>query len=382
MANYKERNVDALFALVRSGLWPDNQRQLSSAVFQDSVDWDEVYRIASEQSVMGLVLAGIEHFKNKVPGFKIPQTILLQWIGEVQAIEQQNKAMNDFIGSMMRKLRDQQIDAVLIKGQGVAQCYEKPLWRSAGDVDLLLDDNNYEKGKKYLVNISETEPEEYSFNKEYSTTIKGWNFELHGSLRSGLSKSFNRGVDMIQSNICERHDVRYWSINGDKIALPEENNDVLVIFTHYIKHFYKGGLGIRQICDWCRLLWTFRDTIDVVFLEKNLKLLNLMPEWKAFAAYAVEYLGMPQMAMPLYVDAKKWNKKANKIQAFLIEVGNFGHNIDGSYYSNYPYLIRKTYSMFRRVGALGRHACIFPFQVVRYLPHVVFMGLKTAIKGE
>lgn len=372
------RNLNTFFALVRAGLWADDDTHFDiNEIHNDKVDWDEVYRLAEEQSVIGVVLAGIEH-----SNIRPSQEVLLQWIGEVQMLEQQNKAMNQFISRMFDELYKNGIETVLIKGQGIAQCYEKPLWRCSGDVDLLLNEENYEKGKKYLAKLTETEPEEYSFNKEYITSIKGWCVELHGSLRSGLSAALNRGVDAIQQDICDNRNIRYWDNDGMNISLPEANDDVVVIFTHFIKHFYKGGLGIRQICDWCRLLWTYKDSLNHGHLESRIQKMGLMQEWKAFASYAVDYLGMPKEAMPLYDDSAKWKSKAEKIQSFIVKSGNFGHNEDGSYFSKYPFLVRKSVSMFKRLGALLQHAQIFPMRTIIYLPHVVATGLLSAAKGE
>lgn len=368
------KNHQAFFELLRAGLW-EKEARLSQ---YNGIDYDAVMQLAEEQAVMGLVTAGLEH----VSDVKVPQEILLQFIGQTLQIEQQNQGMNKFICMMMGKLKAAGVEGVLIKGQGVAQCYERPLWRCSGDVDLLLNDDNYEKGKAYLKGISETEPEEYSFNKEYITSVSGWCLELHGSLRCGLSAALNRGVDDIQREICDNHHVRFWNADGKNVPLPRENEDVLVIFTHYIKHFYKGGLGIRQICDWCRLIWTYREIIDSVLLEKRLKAMGLLCEWKAFTAYVIRYLGMPVEAMPLYSADGKWNNKAGKIHEFILVSGNFGHNQDGSYFANYPFIIRKTISMWKRVTALSKHARIFPLQTMRYLPHVLYTGMWSAARGE
>ena len=59
-------------------------------------------------------------------------------------------------------------------------------------------------------------------------------------------------------------------------------------------------VGLRQFCDWCRLLWTYRRSINVGLLEARLNEMGLVSVWKAFGAFAVEYLGMPGEAMPLY----------------------------------------------------------------------------------
>lgn len=385
MSRYKtmtslDKNTQAFFALVRAGLWADANLNLNDNQ-NDKVDWEKVYQLAEEQSVVGLVLAGIERLKNDRFHLNIDQELLLQWIGEVQIIEQQNKAMNEFVSRLFDELNKKDIDAVLIKGQGVAQCYVRPMWRSSGDVDFLLNKSNYEKGKVFLDGFSNTAPKEYDFNKEYCTTISGWVVELHGSLRCGLSAALNRGVDEIQRNVCDKHKVRYWDINYKSIPLPEENNDALLIFTHFIKHFYKGELGIRQICDWCRLLWTYRDSLNHELLESRLNMMGLKAQWKGFGAFAVDYLGMPSEAMPLYSPDIKWSKKADKICAYVLKVGNFGHNIDGSYYLKYPLLIRKSISMWKRTNALFHHASIFPLHTFRFLPHVLYTGLKATIEN-
>lgn len=368
-----DNNQRAFFALVKAGLW---ERDVQLSQF-GKIDFQDVYRLAEEQSVVGLVAAGLEHTTD----IKVPKVNVLQFIGSALQLEQHNQAMNCFIGVILDKFKDAGVEAVLIKGQGVAQCYERPMWRAPGDVDLLLNNDNYERGKVFLDSISEKPPKEYSFNKEYQTTISGWTLELHGSLRCGLSAALNRGVDAIQYDICDNHHVRYWEVDSMSIPLPEENDDALLIFTHYIKHFYKGELGIRQICDWCRLLWYYRKSIDVELLEKRLMKIGLRAQWNGFAAFANDYLGMPVNAMPLYSSSKKWSQKANRICAFMLNVGSFGHNVDDSYYSKYPLLIRKTISMWRRISALLRHATIFPLHTFRFLPHIIYTGLKATLQN-
>ena len=120
-------------------------------------------------------------------------------------------------------------------------------------------------------------------------------------------------------------------------SLAKQGNN----YEEIIKHFYKGGIGLRQICDWCRLLWTYREQIDTVLLKNRLRLMGLMTEWKAFAAFAVNHLGMVADAMPFYDDSKKWNKKARHIREFVLESGNFGNNRESGSLSKYhiPHLL-------------------------------------------
>ena len=368
---------NAFFSLVRVGLWENrDEYHISRFMLQKSVDWDEVYRLAEEQSVVGSVLAGIEQ-----SNVKPPQELLLQWIGDVQILEQANKAMNKFVAELIEKMCKADIYTLLVKGQGVAQCYEKPLWRSCGDVDLLLSDSNYEKAKAYLAPFASSVETEYDYKKHQGMTIDQWIVELHGNMRCGLSIRMDKAIDDIQNDVFYGGNVRSWVNGRTQVFLPGVDTDVIFVFTHFVKHFYNGGLGLRQICDWCRFLWTYRDSLRLGLLESRLREMGLMSEWKAFGASAVDYLGMPKEAMPLYSSDKKWSRKADKICAFVMKVGNFGHNREHGY-AKYPYVIRKACSMGRRCGDLIRHARIFPLDSFRFFPKIMYDGLRSAARGE
>jgi hypothetical protein len=368
-----DKNVSALFCLTKAGLW---EQGIPLSALGD-IDYDEVFRLAEEQSVLGLVTAGMEH----VTDVKIPQDVLLQFIGSTLQIEQQNQTMNEFVAQLTDLLRIEGIHSILVKGQGIAQCYEKPLWRASGDVDLLLDRVNYDKAKKLLMPRSETVGNEVVDELHLGMTINGWEVELHGSLHSELSFKLDKQIDEIQNTVFKEGKIRSWR-NGDiEVSLPAPDEDVIFVFVHILQHFFKGGIGLRQICDWCRLLWKFRESINVYLLEKRLQSMGLMSEWRSFGSLAVEYLGVPEHAIPFYSSGKKWSKKAEKIISFILEVGNFGHNRDMSYYDSKTYLNRKAISLWRRAKDIRRHATIFPIDSLRFFLGIVFNGIRSTTRG-
>ncbi|MBR6088034.1 MAG: nucleotidyltransferase family protein [Prevotella sp.] len=362
------------------------------------MDWNEVYQLAQEQSVQGIVLQGIERFKNhnvdlrsattgdacqsKNLNFDIPQILLLQWIGEVQVIEQQNKEMNAFVADLIEKLRQNDIYALLVKGQGVAQCYEKPLWRCSGDVDLFLDDVNYEKAKRLLMPLASEVETESVGSKHLGMTINDWIVELHGSLRVGLPNKINRVLDDIKTETFNRGNVRSWMNGQTEVFLLGKENDIVYVFVHFFNHFYKEGVGLRQLCDWCRLMWTYRDEIDVKKIEDCIQEMGLVSEWKAFYNLASRYLGMPDIGVGIMARDSRYDKKADRIMEFVLKSGNMGHNRDMSHFSKYPYLIRKCVSMCRRIGDLINHARIFPLDSLRFFPRIMFNGVMSAMRGE
>lgn len=332
-------NRIAFLDLTKAGLWEKDVRLLPF----EGIDYSIILQLAQEQSVVGLVAAGLEH----VHDVKVPKEDVLQFVGQSLQLEQRNTAMNSFIGVLVDKMRAADIYSVLVKGQGIAQCYERPLWRSSGDVDFLLSPDNYNNAKRFLLPLSSANKSDEMYSKHLGLTIDSWYVEIHGSLRTGLSSSLDREIDKVQEDVFFGGNVRSWMDGKTTVLLPSPNNDVFFVFTHFIKHFYKEGMTIRQICDWCRLMWTYKDDIDSNLLEKRLRKSNLMTEWRAFAALAVEHLGMSIGAMPLYDDGKIWSEKGDKIIRFIL------NGYSGS-------KIKDSYSIMK----------IFPGKTIQYLPSI------------
>ena len=175
---------------------------------------------------------------------------------------------------------------------------------------------------------------------------------------------------------------RSWNNGNDLVLLPSVDNDILIIFSHIIKHFFRGGIGLRQLCDWCRLMWVALDKVDVGKLERRLKDAGIMSEWKAFAVVAVEWLGLPIKAMPIYSPAFWWRWKASLIMDWVLDSGNFGHNRDYSYYEKYPYVVVKAISLWRHLVDFCRYFVIFPLDAIKVTWRKICIGLSVAIKGK
>ena len=368
-------NTVILLELIRGGLW-GTEVSLSNC---EDIDYSSVMQLTEEQSVVGLVTAGLE----RVEDVKIPQQWSLQFIGSTLQLEQRNKSMNAFVALLISKMRAAGIYTLLVKGQAIAQCYEKPLWRACGDVDLFLSEENYAKAKELLVPLATSVEKEYEREKHLGMSIDGWVVELHGRLYCGLSSRIERELDDVLQDTFYCGNVRSWNNNGVQVFQLGVENDVFYVFTHILQHFYKEGVGLRQICDWCRLMWTNRDKMDVQKLKSRLKRAGIMSEWKAFYALASKYLGMPDLVngFGIMVHDSRYDKKADRIMEFVLKAGNMGHNRDTTYMKR-PYLVRKSISMGRRVSDIWRHAKIFPMDSLRFSFAIMYNGVRSAIRGE
>ena len=370
----QNKNQKAFLALIREGLWGVGNPDI---LIEGTMDWQEVYRLATEQSVLGLVLAGLEHVD-----VKTPKELLLQWIGEVQQIEQRNKAMNKFIVLLFEKMQNAGVNPILVKGQGVAQCYERPYWRACGDIDLLLSDSDYEKSKVLLAPISSSTDIEDKKAKHIAYTVKNWIVELHGSLHSGLTSKLDKELDFIQKDTIVNQNIRKWDNDDITVSLPGVDNDIIFIFSHILQHFFRGGIGLRQICDWCRLLWTYKDSLNHRLLELRISKMGLMTEWKAFASFAVIYLNMPKEAMPFYSDKRKYKTMAHHILLDVLESGNLGHKKDMSYRKEGSFVIRKATAIWRYTAESIKHAIIFPLDSVRIWWNLMRIGVRNTLQKK
>lgn len=352
-------NQQAFLELVKAGLFPGHtdSTDITDGVSWVGVDWGEVYRLAREQGVLGLVVVGVERVKNLHANLhvNIPQVLLLQMIGEVQVIEQRNKAMNRLIAETVEKMREVGIYTMLVKGQGVAQCYERPLWRLSGDVDFLMSPENYKKAKAFLLTLSSGSKNEERYSQHLGMSIGEWYVEIHGSLRTGLSARVDKVVDkvvqraLLMKNGEFAEGVRVWKNATTDVHLPAPTEDVFLVFTHFIKHFYKEGMSLRQLCDWCRLMWIYKDSINVGSLESWIRKAGFMEEWSAFFTLVNRYLGMSEVSgFRLQVlNSSKWEKKAERLVEFIL----------GGYSGN---KVKNTWQI----------AKIFPWKTLRYSPSI------------
>ena len=361
----------AFFALVRAGLWEQDVCLLPFG----EVDYKEVMRLAEVQSVVGLVTAGMEHIVDT----KAPKAITLVFIGNALKIEERNKAMNHFVASLLGKMQEAGIRAVLVKGQGVAQCYERPLWRASGDVDFLLDAENYDKAKSLLSSLATHVETEDQRILHQGLEFDPWTVELHGTMWTELSYRINRGINEAQHKVFDDGGTRVWNNEGVEVLLPNPKSDIILVFTHFLNHFYGSGIGLRQVCDWCRLLWKFHESIDVVLLKSQLLSMGILAEWQVFAAFAVEYLGMPKEFMPFYIESSKMRRRASKLANWMLRSGKRRHEQDLSYRAKHSKLAANCITFGHRLYEFANIATIFPKNALCFFVHYVVVRFKATM---
>lgn len=245
-----------------------------------------------------------------------------------------------------------------------------------------MNEDDFQKAKIFFRPLVNKFDPDDDYTRHINMHYGEWVVEIHANQYCSLSQRINRVMNEVHNDIFYNGKVRSWINDGTQIFLPSPDNDTIIIFTHFFNHFYRGGVGLRQVCDWCRLLWTYHNTLNLQLLEERIRKAGLLDEWRAFGAFAVKYLGMPIEMMPLLTANANLIKKVDRICEFIIEVGIFGHNRDTSYYGKYPFLIRKAISARWRLKDWLRHVRIFPVDSMRFLLGITYNGICSVVHGE
>ena len=368
----KDKNVNTFLSLVRAGLWETSVKLL----FFDEIDFEEIFRLAEEQSVLGLVTSGLERVKEAT----VPKDVVLRFVGSTLQIEHRNLSMNEFLANLFEEIENEGIHAILVKGQGIAQCYERPLWRSVGDIDLLLYEKDYYRAFQLLSKKADRIDNEQKYNLHQSLFISNYEVELHGSLRGGVWSNIDKTVDDVQKDVFLKQNVRYWFNEKKIIPLPSVNNDIVFIFAHILQHLYKGGVGLRQICDLCRLLWFGFNQCNEGLLYDRIRKMGALSEWYILGSFSFYYLGYPKEKFPLYKDLLGWRFRISCLLSFILETGNFGHNRDYSYYVTHTYIVRKVISFIRHTIDSFKLFIISPRGASKSWCSMINTGIKAIIR--
>lgn len=303
------------FSLIRAGLW---NTPADASLFDVQTDWHQLYRIAKMQTVAGIVFDGLQ----TLPTDKRPErNLYLKWCNQLLQIEENNRALNFQLHHIYEFLRLNEIEPVLLKGQGIAQNYLHPLHRQPGDIDLYIGKKDYARINKLLLNKATRKYEE-----NYKHTGMKWNGVVIESHRV-LARLSNPTADrLLQKEIAHWHTTntcRQVSIDTCTATLPPLNFDVVYILIHAMSHFLNEGIGLRQLCDWVNLLHAQRSKVDKKAIEQLLQQTGMYQAAKVFGVIAVQYLHLPAEELPV-----PYSENDLSLGTFLLEDiwegGNFG----------------------------------------------------------
>lgn len=286
------------------------------------VDYARVIAVAESHKVMALLHPVLEHAGLQESIWKI-----VDRKGE-QTVRQSYRLLM-LSRYVIGLLKENGIDAILLKGCGTAAWYPVPELRKSGDIDLLFkSEDETRKALQILAQqgfvTTEDQPANHHIVCESRDSVS---LELHMSLAEPFdSEKTNRFLADCQKEYFAHR--RVVDCMGVAFELTSDGYHAFYLLLHMLQHYVRAGFGVKLLCDW------------VVFWESPLSeeekkiFLRLTQESGTFGfavmmtRVCVKYLGLreKQVEFLMQAEPKAVCDLTEELMAEIFEAEEFGHS--------------------------------------------------------
>lgn len=306
----KERHT-LFFELVRVSL--SVQDDLSCV--PSTKEWNILYAKAGKQTLLGVCFVGVQRLRKNgsVSVKNLSQTLFIQWLSMAAHIQQRNELMDRLSADMWMRLDKAGLNAVILKGQGLALLYgDMAGLRQSGDIDIWVK-GGFDKVNEY---IQSTYPsDDFAYHRFHYNIYKETEVELH--FRPTLMR-----------NLFDNRKLQRWCAECSDFVLTEKGFAVppasfnrIFILTHIYRHFLFEGVGLRQIMDYFFVLKTGkaneREKMDTMHLLTDLRI-------KRFAGAIMWVLHECLGLVDDYLLCQPNEKEGRFLLSEIMQTGNFG----------------------------------------------------------
>ncbi|AQX04964.1 hypothetical protein BAX97_17000 [Elizabethkingia meningoseptica] len=305
---------NAFFTLLRAGLWNRPIDYMGCFPLSEE-DWDALFRISIQQTVEGVVFDGIQMLpKDQLP----PRELHLKWLVRIEKIGQRNTWMNNIIAEQTRFFSTINVQPLLLKGQGLAVCYENPSRRVCGDIDWCFQSKeDFYKADDLLTRHGIVTQSTAGYSSCY--LWRGCEIDHHQKIfdiHNPFSSRYLQNLEEI-----EKENYIQMDIHGTKVLLLSPTLQMLQVNAHILKHLLSFGIGIRQLCDAAVLYKTYKNKINGEKLKEIYTRLKIV-KWVALLhEVLVKYIGLSKENLPFSYEIKH---SADWMMEEIWRSGNFG----------------------------------------------------------
>lgn len=257
-----------------------------------NADWNVLYAIAKKQALIGVLFHGIK----LLPKELAPDTgLLMQWMGMVQNIRQQNIRLFLDSAKVCKKFKEVGFRNCILKGQGNALLYPDPYMRTSGDIDIYLDGGR-NRVMQYINKVCPNQVMRYHHVDfpvmktaiEVHFTPSYMFFPIHNSR---MQKWFKEVMDLQCSNVVTLPD------GYGEITVPTMNFNVIYILSHLYRHVFTEGIGLRQLLDYYFVLVKWHtDLTNLTDSNKSLSQMTQINTDLDALRHELKYLGLWKFA--------------------------------------------------------------------------------------
>jgi len=352
---------DQVLALLRSALWGEERFPYRAA---EGIDWIEIYQELKQQTVhhIPVDLLARENPEHSQQYIALAARGMMRWYTIMQ--QQQE---------ICQLLADAGIPCVVVKGAASACYYSRPSSRAMGDIDLLVNPEDFDRACSLIAEGAEYLGENVR-HKEYRRNRII--VEIHRAFSHFTDPEKNLFFDQRVFGAIEASQT-ITTENYTFPCLPTVENG-LILLAHIDVHL-AGGLGLRQIIDW--MMYVDRELTDEVWNNEFAPFVKQLER----ETLAITATRMCQMYLGLRTDIT-WCAGADEdlcrqLMEYILCQGNFGRKTEHG--SNLAAgVVHASRNPFALLKILQRRGCInwkaaerYPFlkpfawlyQLVRYI---------------
>ena len=311
-------------------------------------EWKRLFRLAENQTLLGICFAGVKRLQEAQK--EMPAPLFMQWLGIAAKIQQRNEEMDKKSAEVWTLLNRAGLDCAILKGQGVARCYNLRgdslgVLRQSGDIDVWV------KGGFDVVNafVQRTRPtKDVAYHRFHYDLFADTEVELHH--RPTLMR--NLFDDRRLQQWCDSFGADSFVMTEKGFAVPPLSFNRIFILTHIYRHFLFEGIGLRQLMDYYFVL--LEQDVDEMQVLKEKELLSRLKMMR-FTEAVMWVLGHVLGLERKYMLCEPNEKEGRFILEEIMQTGNFGQG-DKRY---------RGHSKMRRMTKHGLHLLMhYPSEVL------------------
>lgn len=284
---YPMNNKELFLKLVRLGIGNEPSPLPKQIIEIQQIEWNELYRISGNQGLTALVLDGLD--KLAALAADMPQTLRLEWIGEVlQNYEQRFSSYEKAISSLAGFYNQHGIKMMVFKGYACATNWPRPEHRPCGDIDIW----QFGEQKRADVLIDREKGVKVDDSLHHHTVFewKGFEVENHYDFINVHNRRNSKRLNELFKTLA-KDDSFVMEVKGEKVYQPSPNLHALYLIRHMAGHFASIGINLRQLLDWAFFARNHKNEIGWKWLHEVLEEYKMKDFFNCINAICVEELG-------------------------------------------------------------------------------------------
>lgn len=283
--------------------------------FYKNAGWNDIYKECTAQAVAAVVID-----KAAVIEDMIAPEVFEEWVDYASGVMYYGENILYNQEKLTELFEKNGIALAVLKGAAAAYNYPEPLNRNMGDIDFLVEREDFDMAYELLLENGYTLAYPLD-NTDYHITLKkdDMMYELHSEPAGIAHGAAGDTVRAMFRGACRR--AVKTEINGYSFYMLPRLQNGLVLLLHIVKHIDEG-LGLRQICDWGAFV--DRELDDEVWESEfypALEKAGLVTIAVTVTQLCRLYLGMAQ---DISWCAGADEKMCAELMRFVLDYGNFG----------------------------------------------------------